>query len=67
MFIFKGFILYLVYLSIKSKVIIILNATWICALKKADNLTWSITFSSVIIYLFIYLLFFCVNDITSEL
>ena len=54
MFIFKGFILYLVYLFIYSNFInIILNATGIFALKKADNLTWSITFNFAFFFFFV--------------
>ena len=53
MFIFKGFILYLVYLFIYSNCSnIILNATGICAFKKVDNLTWSITFNIAILQFF---------------
>jgi len=46
----KFFFFNLVYLSIKFNFIIILNATGICVLKKAVNLTWSMTFSFVICF-----------------
>ena len=62
MFIFKSFFFFLVYLSKQSNFTIILNATGTCALKKVDNLIWSMTCS----YFFILFYFFGENDIISN-